>query len=279
MEPEKDIWIFLSHSNKDYELVKIVRDKLEDCGRRPIMFFLKCLDDDIEIFELIKREIDARSRFILCRSHNTEESNGWVQKEFKYIQEQNKPYEIVDLNDAASFDATIARLIRRSNVFISSSVKDKDFSHLLARELTLNSFDVSYLNNDFSTDALAFYEGRLSDVSDSNIMKKTQSGYVLCLWSEPLTSIQQDEFEMAVRNSTEGFVIPLVINSEAHTSWEYFNEIGHSFGIRVIDAASGTVKEKVQMIVSELKRLDILKNNREVLKQSKEIKIQKNGII
>ena len=41
MKEEKDLWIFLSHSNKDYESVRKVRNLLEDEGRRPLMFFLK----------------------------------------------------------------------------------------------------------------------------------------------------------------------------------------------------------------------------------------------
>lgn len=40
------IWVFLSHSNKDYDKVRTVRNILEEHGFRPLMFFLKCLDDD-----------------------------------------------------------------------------------------------------------------------------------------------------------------------------------------------------------------------------------------
>lgn len=46
MSGNNEIWVFLSHSNKDYEKVRIVRNILEEHGFRPLMFFLKCLDDD-----------------------------------------------------------------------------------------------------------------------------------------------------------------------------------------------------------------------------------------
>ena len=59
------------------------RNILEEQGKRPLMFFLKCLGDNDEIFELIKREIDARPRFILCKSQNTEDPSEWAQKEFR----------------------------------------------------------------------------------------------------------------------------------------------------------------------------------------------------
>lgn len=90
---EKEIWIFLSHSNEDYDKVRKVRNMLEDLNLRPIMFFLKCLNDDDEIDELIKREIDCRTRFILCDSDNARKSN-WVKREVEYIKSKDKPYEI-----------------------------------------------------------------------------------------------------------------------------------------------------------------------------------------
>lgn len=67
---DKEIWVFLSHSNKDYDKVRVVRNLLEDQKFRPIMFFLCCLEDNEEINDLIKREIDSRTRFILCDSEN-----------------------------------------------------------------------------------------------------------------------------------------------------------------------------------------------------------------
>ncbi len=62
-------WVFVSHSNKDFDKIVKERNKLEALQYKPLLFFLKCLEDDKEIFELIKREIKARDRFILCDSH------------------------------------------------------------------------------------------------------------------------------------------------------------------------------------------------------------------
>ena len=59
-------WVFVPHSNKDFDKMVKVRNKLEAFQYKPLVFFLKCLEDDKEIFELIKREIKARDRFILC---------------------------------------------------------------------------------------------------------------------------------------------------------------------------------------------------------------------
>jgi len=57
MENEnKDIGVFLSHSHKDYDKVRMISDILENQQLRPLMFFLKCLEDD--------KKIDYRNRFI-----------------------------------------------------------------------------------------------------------------------------------------------------------------------------------------------------------------------
>lgn len=75
MNENNEIWVFLSHSNKDYEKVRQVRNMLEEQSLRPQMFFLHCLNDDDEIDLLIKREIDCRTRFILCDSENARKSH------------------------------------------------------------------------------------------------------------------------------------------------------------------------------------------------------------
>ena len=102
MSGNNEIWVFLSHSNKDYEKVRIVRNILEEHGFRPLMFFLKCLDDDKndeEVRHLIHREIDSRHRFILCDSPNAQASD-WVKEEVDYIKSKERFYQTVDLKEA-----------------------------------------------------------------------------------------------------------------------------------------------------------------------------------
>ena len=42
---EEAKWVFLSHSNKDYLRVRLVRNKLEEVGFYPIMLYLKCFEN------------------------------------------------------------------------------------------------------------------------------------------------------------------------------------------------------------------------------------------
>src|SRR5687768_15897528 len=97
---DEGAWIFPSHSTKDFVKVAGLRNGLESQGHRPLMFFLKCLGDDCEIDSLIRREIDARTWFILCQSANAKLSR-WVQSEVSYVKElakkSPKVYTEVDL--------------------------------------------------------------------------------------------------------------------------------------------------------------------------------------
>ena len=88
--------VFLSHSHKDVEKIRKIRDLLELLGCDPIMFYLKCLDEnDTELENFIKREIDARNVFIYCKYQNAESSK-WVQIELNYIKsiDKNRIYTI-----------------------------------------------------------------------------------------------------------------------------------------------------------------------------------------
>ena len=135
-------WVFLSHSNKDYEKVTVVRNLLEQCNKRPIMFFLKCAEEKKELDSLIKREIDARDQFILCDSENARESE-WVKEEVRYIKSKGRVYQTVNLND--SYDAikeTVLHFVNRSNVFITCSRRDSALAKDVIKLLEQRGFSV-----------------------------------------------------------------------------------------------------------------------------------------
>ena len=118
---DEHTWVFLSHSNKDFGKLVLVRNRLEELNYRPLLFFLKCLDDHNEIMELIKREIDARERFILCESHNSKASS-WVKEEVAYIKASGRPYEVIDLDASQKvIHKSIDRFDRRSTLYIWST--------------------------------------------------------------------------------------------------------------------------------------------------------------
>ena len=86
-EKKANGWVFLSHSSRDYEEVKIIRNYLEDNGFSALMFYLKCLEEEKNldlIHALISEEIKARNIFVLCDSVYSRKSD-WVALELKEV--------------------------------------------------------------------------------------------------------------------------------------------------------------------------------------------------
>ena len=131
----KEIWIFLSHSNKDFEKVRFIRNYLEEHSCRPLMFYLKCLSNDDEIDNLIKREIDCRTRFIICDSENSRESK-WVQSEVAYIKSQLRAYDTIDLSMSNEEISTLLdEIIKGTQIYLSyhrndAELVDAVYSHI-----------------------------------------------------------------------------------------------------------------------------------------------------
>lgn len=149
-EKMKRVTVFLSHSSKDIQKVRQIRDILETLDYEPLLFYLKCLDDDNENLEtFIKREIESRNVFIYCKSENAERSR-WVQKELEYIKSfDSKRLFTIDIT--LPFRDTIVQLlqsitdiIRKNRVFISCSYSspDREFGDYLERLLSENNYDV-----------------------------------------------------------------------------------------------------------------------------------------
>src|SRR2546430_8848168 len=119
-------WIFLSHSHKDFDKVRGLRNELEMQGHHPLLFFLKCLNDDSEIDDLVRREIEARSWFILCDSQNSRSSR-WVQEERKIIDAlPSHTSATVNLDDSLfTQTSSISEITKRASVFLSYSHLDR----------------------------------------------------------------------------------------------------------------------------------------------------------
>ena len=239
----KDTWVFLSHSNKDFDRVKALRNKLENKNYRPLLFFLKCLEKDDEIFELIKREISVRDRFILCNSQNTSESK-WVQKEIEYIKSLNRPYEVINIEGAEDeINAAIDRFDRRSNIYIWST--DGVFNQTLGRNLIQKSFRVSLLPMDF-----------YQKYNDSIPL---MDGYSIILISRKLTEQEANAIELYAHRVCN-YVYPIVISEEGLANWELFRELQNYDGIHtkayLLD--SNTQNSAIQSFPSDAERVDAI---------------------
>jgi len=136
-------WIFLSHSHKDFDKVRELRNELEVQGHHPLLFFLKCLNDDSEIDDLVRREIEARSWFILCDSQNSRSSR-WVQEERKIIDAlSSHTSATVNLDDSLFTQlSSISEITKRASVFLSYSHSDNENAKRVIDSLRNDDFGV-----------------------------------------------------------------------------------------------------------------------------------------
>jgi hypothetical protein len=145
-EEEKGGFLFISHSHKDMDKVRELRNKLEDEGYEPLCFYLKCLDDNTkELDDLIKREIDARQWFVYAVSENSRKSE-WVQKECDWrTREDSENKQILnwDLESGISVDEVSKELIRGLRVYISFSHRDLPFVRRLKEKLKEKDLQVT----------------------------------------------------------------------------------------------------------------------------------------
>jgi hypothetical protein len=226
---------------------------------KPLLFFLKCLDDDKEIFELIKREIKARDRFILCDSQNSRESE-WVQKEIEFIKSLNRPYEIIDLDGTEDeINERIKRFNQRSTVYIWST--EALLCQMVAQELMKKAFRVSLL-------PMNFYQHYTPK-------RQITDGYVLMLISRKLTDQETDAVSISAKVAC-GYTYPVVISKEGFANWELYRELQNLDGLltrcylldyekRANDAVEvfQSDKERVRALVDHFVRLDNYVNNKE----------------
>ncbi|MCM1142838.1 MAG: TIR domain-containing protein [Muribaculum sp.] len=211
-EEEKEIWVFLSHSLKDFDKVRRVRNMLEEQNLRPLMFFLRCLgdNDENELESLIKREIDCRTRFILCDSPNARTSD-WVKKELKYIKSKDKPYETIDLTKS---DDEILRQLnefkKKITLFFCYSCQDSNLVHSVYNRL--KKYDFNTFSDMHNLPNGGDFTQALRLALDNALAK----GYILFFVTENSLRSQwcKYEIEYAIKNGATKQIIPIVLTKD-----------------------------------------------------------------
>jgi hypothetical protein len=208
-----EVWVFLSHSNKDYEKVRRIRNLLEDQSFRPLMFFLCCLDNDKEIDDLIKREIDHRTRFIYCESENAKASK-WVQEEVKYIKSQDREFETINLDlPENEIKKKLLQLKKRASLFISYSAKDVALATAIWERLSKYDLFLPPLD-DMSLVGTNYFEA-----IEYRISEAAENGFVLCLINDKYVRSEYalHEYNLALKYnhlSGKNRVIPALLSKE-----------------------------------------------------------------
>lgn len=211
------ITIFLSHSHKDEEKVRKIRDVLEILDCEPLIFFLKCLDDENEeLEEFIKREIRARNVFLYCKSENSENSP-WVKKELEYIRsiDSSRLYELDIEKDFSrsliSFLQTLTAILKRNRVFLTYSHYDSVVANRITAHLQANEYNVFRLED---ISASSNWEAEIK----KNITEAVTEGLYIFLASERCLQspgcLEELRIAYNLQTNEKKLIVPIMLGSE-----------------------------------------------------------------
>ena len=235
-------WVFISHSHQDIELVRKIRNHLEMLGFEPLMFFLKCLSDENEIEELIKREIDERDWFIYADSPNARASN-WVKTEREYIESlDGKNVFTIDLKSSLDEQLKkIEHIARQMKVFISCSRKDYEIKEKIKEKLISRDLMV------FGEEDL--YAGSSWDgQTESAIAESARNGFVLLILSKSSVDSQYVKDELRYAQKCNAKIIPVYVD-DARLSSEMFDLIADMPGINISTSPSDSELERLLNLI------------------------------
>jgi len=199
-------YIFLSHSHDDIENVRRIRNALEKKGFEPLCFYLKCLSDDSEIEDLIKREIDAREWFIFANSENSRKSK-WVTLEREYIaRTDSKKILTVDINNDEEVEELLYKILHNLRVFISYSENDGSLlAKRLADELERNDYLV------FQDEMNITVGSACAEVIVNVISEASKEGAVIALLTEKALSSSFVKNEIKLALNEGGNIFPVIV--------------------------------------------------------------------
>jgi len=204
---EHSAWIFLSHSSADIEKVRMIRNEFERLHQNPLAFHLKCLSDEDEVIDLIKREIEARDWFVYCQSKNAEKSK-YVAIERAYIKQlgKNKVW-LLDMSlDIEELRKKIAVICRDTKVFISYAHKNAALGASLAKKLGAMDYSV-WLDEAVKPGSFHWADQVTAAIKDT----VAQSGYVVVLLTEESVEARycQHELLFAIEEEAKLYLIKI----------------------------------------------------------------------
>lgn len=204
-------WIFLSHSSKDIQKVRYIRNLFEANGQNPLAFHLRCLSTDTEegrqeLDSLIKREIDAREWFVFCESQAASESQ-YVKMEKDYIlRTGRKKVWSIDMSLTTDEIARIVdKICKDIKVFISYRAKEEDFAIRLSNALAERDYDV-WTQNDLQTSNE--FIGQIS----AAIKNTSGSGFFVALVTEGYMDSFGGMYELPEAINNNSRIIALILD-------------------------------------------------------------------
>jgi len=247
MEDNK-LTIFLSHSHKDIDKVRKVRDILEILECEPLMFYLKCMDEDTgELSDLLKREIRARNVFLYCRSRHAEQSR-WVQEEVSYIRSlPGKRLYTIDIDKDFSismveFLQELTNIVKANQLFFSYAHQDEISVSAIRDYITKNGYKTFIDTHDLTSGS------EWAEQIAENIENAARNGIFLAFITEHSINSPnfRDELNYAIRQNAK--ILPVFLGDISLPPSMSFR-LGFRDGLRIPENfSSGDMEKLLQAI-------------------------------
>ena len=235
-------FIFISHAHKDIRGIRPIRNELEDKGFEPICFYLRCLTDDDEVLDLIKREIDARQWFLLVDSENARKST-WVKTEVDYIKSKDpRKLVTVSLDDPSAIPHFLEKLTNSMRVFFSYSSADEEIMKCIydackERDLKVFAGGLDIKSGDDFT-----------EVIPDMIREASRTGCIVAIVSEKALESPWVQAELETALNQRGLVLPVLVDDVEHSDKYEILLSGHQSYALKTPVTDGQVQEIVEMI-------------------------------
>lgn len=271
-----DIWVFLSHSNKDYEKVRKVRNFLEENGFRPIMLYLRCKEDPSkydELKQLVFDEIDHRNKFIYCKSPNAERST-WVQEEIKHLHQTNRSYEVINV-DLSENDlmGRVNSIKVKSSIYLSYSHNDSIYADKICKRL--EKYESYSLFKPFGqTDV----KDDLYRLTIQRIENTKRNGFCIVLLSDKSISSSwvEEEISMMLDNNSKKNIIPIAITKNIAETIKNKRRFAALQECNIIDVSCEPEETKVDVAIDMV--LERLYTPGDILAMANQFRDGYNGI-
>jgi len=247
-------WIFISHSSKDYESVKIVRNYLEDSGFSALIFYLKSLENPKRrklTQQLIEWEIEERNIFVLCNSKEAKKSP-WVQKEIDYVKSfPEKIYVELDMDRLEYEKCTqlskLDNLMKRATLFFSYSWEDKEYVMKFYEYLNSKGFRV-WLDTQYLRIGSNWHD-KIIEVLD----EATKNGAILLFISknylESAWGIRELQMSLNLRKENNALVLPIIIDDIDISNFPLF---ANQFYFKITQNEFESKKEELLKALSQV---------------------------
>lgn len=256
-------WVFLSHSSRDYEDVKVVRNYLEENGFSALMFYLKCLENPAKkklIKPLIKDEIDSRNIFVSCKSEASKKSSWFRWENYLVNKSKNKIVKTLDINLLKYKKATalsiLDDLINFASLYFIYHSDDNSKVEKIYKELNSRGFKILKNNPKVTS-----YKTKKNEAFFSAIEEASKDGTILIFLSKHVLNSKWfwNEKELVLSNKNKNSIIPVILDDVDINEFSAFTDSQYilSYNNLEFDLVIDNICEKIDEVRNDKKNIKI----------------------